>query len=114
MIGREEKYRILTTNPSLDPTCYPHTHPYKSGSFRQFQPQWLKQYPWLYHSKHVHVVFCCACAFFAPNEVGGQLPGQFVGKPFNTRTKKTQAMNTHAGVNYHLDSLTKMSEFIEQ
>lgn len=34
-LSREEKYRILTTNPSLDPSSYPRTRPYVSGSFCQ-------------------------------------------------------------------------------
>ena len=113
-LSREEKYRILTTNPSLDPSSYPRTRPYASGSFRQFQPDWLRQYPWLHYSRHVDGVFCRACAFFGPDKVGGQSAGQFVRKPFNTWAKKTQAMNSHSGSEYHANSLARMSEFVKR
>lgn len=68
-----EKYCILIVNPILqcmyvDPTSYSCTHPYTSGSFGQFQPAWLKQYPWLQYSKHVDGVFCHACVFFGPDK----------------------------------------------
>ena len=72
----------------------------------------MKQYPWLHYSKHVDGVFCRARAFFGPDKVGGQSPGQFVRKPFNTWVKKTHAMNAHAALEYHANSLTKMSEFV--
>lgn len=113
-LSREEKYRILTTNPSLDPSSYPRTRPYASGSFRQFQPEWLRQHPWLHYSRHVDGDFCRACAFFGPDKATGQSPGQFVSKPFNTWAKRTQAMNSHSGSEYHANSLTRMSEFVKR
>lgn len=35
---------------------------------RQFQPAWLKQYPWLNYSSHVHGAFCKSCAIFCTRE----------------------------------------------
>ena len=113
-LSREEKYRILTTDPSLDSSSYPHKRPYASGSFRQFQPEWLRQYPWLHYSRHVDGAFCRACAFFGPEKAGGQSPGQFVSKPLSTWAKKTQAMNSHSASEYHANSLTRMSEFVKR
>ena len=67
------------TEPSPDSSFYPLTCPCGSSAYRQFQPVWLKLHPWLHYSKHA---FCRACVFFAPERVGGQIPGNFVTKPF--------------------------------
>lgn len=68
----------------------------------------------MHYSRHADGVFCRACAFFGPDKVGGQSPGQFVRKPFNTWAKKTQAMNSHSGSEYHTKSLARMSEFVKR
>ena len=68
----------------------------------------------MHYSRHADGVFCRACAFFGPDKVGGQLPGQFVRKSFNTWAKKTQAMNFHSGSEYHANSLTRVSEFVKR
>ena len=60
--SRDDKYRILTTEPSSDPSTYPRTRPYKTSSFRQFQPSWTKQQPWLHYSLFADGAFCRACA----------------------------------------------------
>ena len=75
------EYRILTREPNADPSAYPRTRLYESGAYRQFQPTWLKSYPWLHYSDHSDGAFCCACVFFPPDKVGGQCPGFFVTKP---------------------------------
>ena len=103
-LSRQHKYLILKTKPDPNPLCYPRTRPYKSGSYRQFQPGWIKKYPWLSYS------FCHACVFFAPERAGGQALGQFVTKPFTCWTKQTQSLNAHAISDYHLTSMTKMKE----
>lgn len=77
-LSREDIYRILTSESSTDPTSYPRTRTLESAGFRQFQPSWLKSYPWLHYSRHVDGAFCRACAIFMPETVGGQRPGQFV------------------------------------
>ena len=46
--SREHKHRILTTEPSSDSSLYPRTRPCMSSANQQFQPSWLKQYPWLH------------------------------------------------------------------
>jgi len=111
-LSREAKHRILTTEPNPDPWCYPRTRPYASGAFRQIQPTWMKPYPFLHYSKCKDGVFCRACAFFAPEKVGGHTPGKFVTKPFNSWVKRSEKMEKHAKLEYHMTAMTKMSEFI--
>ena len=83
-LSREDKYRLLKTEPTSNTSSYPRTRPHPSSSLRQFQPSWLKQYPWLHYSRFVDGAFCRACVLFAPNQVGGQDLGQFVMVPFKS------------------------------
>ena len=110
-ISRDDKYRVLTNEPNPDASSDPRTRPGASDSYRQFQPSWLKQYPWLHYSRQVDGAFCRACVFFAPETVGGHVPGQFVTKPFKLWSKMSEKGSAHGKVDYHLGSLTKMSEF---
>ena len=48
---------------------------------------------------------------FASDQAGGQDIGNFVTKPFKAWIKMSQKATAHARKDYHLDSLTKMSEF---
>ncbi len=50
--------------------------------------------------------------FFAPEKVGGQTLGQFVTKPFKSWASKTQKMDAHAKMDYHMVTLTRMAEFL--
>ena len=111
-LSREDKYQIFTTEPNPDPSSYHRRRSSPAGAYRQFQPSWLKQYPWLHYSSTVDGAFCRACAFFAPESVGGHRPGQFVTKPFNTWHKMSDKMNAHGKLDYHLASVAKMSEFL--
>ena len=111
-LSREHKYRILTKEPNPDPLSYPRNRQYGSVSFRQFQPAWLKQYPWLHYSHHVDGVFCRACVVFAPHTVGGQALGSFVTKPFKSWVNRSQKMNSHAQLHYHMTCMAKMNEFV--
>ena len=111
-LSRTEKYKILTTEPDPNPRSYPRTQPYASGAFRQFNPSWLKKYPWLHYSQEVDGVFCRACAFFAPTTAGGHALGQFVTQPFRSWVNKTQKMNGHSKLDYHLTAMAKMIEFL--
>ena len=111
-LSREEKYRILVKNPNPDPSVYPRTRPYGSGSFRQFQPSWLAKFPWLHYSVFCDGVFCRACAVFAPDVVGGHTLGQFVTKPFKSWTNMTQKMTSHGKLDYHMTASMRMSEFL--
>ena len=86
-LSREEKYRILTREPNTDASSYPRTRASASAAFRQFQPSWLKSFPWLHYSQHTNGAFCRACAMFVPETVGGQIPGQFVTKAFRSWKK---------------------------
>ena len=52
------KYRVLTTEPDGNPLSYPRTRPSNSAPYRQFQPSWLKQYPWLHYSRHDDGMYC--------------------------------------------------------
>ena len=100
-LSRHEKYQLLRTKPNSDPSVYPRTRPYPSSSFWQFQPSWMKQYPWLHYSQFADGVFCRACALFAPSNAGGMVLGQFVTAPFRTWTKLTAKACTHAEKEYH-------------
>ena len=111
-LSRTEKYKILTTEPDPNPKSYPRTRLYASGAFRQFNPSWLNKYPWLHYSREVDGVFCRACAFFAPGTAGGQALGQFVTQPFRSWVNKTQKMNGHSKLDYHLTAKAKMTEFL--
>ena len=111
-LSRDNQYHVLTTEPSPYSSFYPRTHPCESSAYRQFQPVWLKLHPWLHYSKHMDGAFCRACVFFAPERVGGQIPGNFVTKPFKSWIKMSEKANVHAALDYHLTSMAKMCEFL--
>ena len=50
--------------------------------------------------------------FFAPDTAAGHKLGQFVTQPFRSWGNKTQKMNGHSKLDYHLTAMTKMSEFL--
>ena len=105
----ENKYYVLTTEPNSDPSSFPRTRSSNSQPYRQFQPSW---YPWLHYSQHDDGVYCRVCALFAPKQIGGQDLGQFVIKPFKSWGKVFQKASAHAVKNYHLSSMTRMTEFL--
>ena len=113
-LNREQIYKILTHEPNKDPACYPRTCLCESDCFRQFQPTWVKKYPWIHYSSHVNGIFCRACVIFAPEKIGGQFPGKFMTKEFNNWINISQKLNAHSKKDYHLNSLTKMDEFLSQ
>lgn len=93
-LSRDDMYRILMTEPNANPSCYPHTSQ-STGSNRQFQPTWLKKFPWIHYNHHVDGVFCRACIFFAPHEVCRQSLRQFVSSPFKAWIKMSDKANAH-------------------
>ena len=111
-LSRDHQYKILRTEPSHDASMYPRTRTCETGSYRQFQPSWLKQYPWLHYSCFSDGAFCRACALFAPDQVGGHDIGNFVTKPFRAWIKMSEKVGIHAKKDYHLAALSKMDEFI--
>ena len=111
-LSRENKHCVLTTEPDSDPSSLPRTRSSDSVPYQQFQPSWLKQYPWLHYSRHDNGVYCRACALFAPKKVGGQDLGQFVTKPFKSWGKILQKASVHGMKNYHLSSMARMTEFL--
>ena len=111
-LSLENKYYVLTTEPNSDLSSFPRTRSSNSQPYRQFQPFWLNQYPWLHYSQHDDGVYCRGCALFAPKQVGGQDLGQFVIKPFKSWGKVFQKASAHAVKNYHLSSMTRMTEFL--
>ena len=113
-LSQENKYHVLTVEPVSGPSSFPRTRPSDSSSYRQFRPSWLKQYPWLHYSQHDDGVYCRACACFAPKQVGGQDLGQFVTKPFKSWGKVQQKASAHGTKQYHLSSMTRMTEFISR
>lgn len=92
-LDREVQYCILTREPNPDQRAYPRKRLHEGKAKRQFQPSWAKLYPWLHYSEHVDGAFCCACAFFAPSKVGGQLPGSFVTKPDHINRADSEHFN---------------------
>ena len=113
-LSQENKYHILKTEPNSDPSSFPRTRSSESQPYRHFQPSWTKQYPWLHYSQHDDGAYCRACALFAPKQVGGQDLGKFVTKPFKSWGKVFQKASTHGTKNYHLSSMTRMTEFLAQ
>ena len=106
-------YRILTAEPSADPSAYTRTPAYPGSTYlRQFQPAWLKQYPWLNYSCNFDGVFCKSCAIFAPEKVGGQTPGQFESKPFNSWVKMSERSKAYMQLEYHQMSIARMRELV--
>ena len=111
-LSRDDKYRLLKTEPKSDPSSYTRTRPYPSSSLRQFQPSWLKHHPWLHCSRFIDGAFCRAFVLFSPSQVGGQDLGQFVTSPSKSWTKMSVKANTHACKEYHRSAMTKMREFL--
>ena len=89
-LPRVHKYSVLKTEPSKDASTYPRTRPCESSSYCQFQPTWLKNYPWLHYSYFFDGAFCRACAFFAPVQAGGRDLGYFVSMPFRAWTRMSE------------------------
>ena len=52
--------------------------------------------------------------FFAPERVGGQVPGQFVTDPFRSWGNKTQKMKYHPQLDCHMTSVVIMREFLDR
>ena len=80
---RDHAHKILTHKPNSDSSVHPHICLYGFGSYKQFQPSWLKEHPWFHYSGH-HGVFCHACAIFLQHKVDGQRAGQFASLPFKS------------------------------
>ena len=70
-LSREDKYKILIAESNPNPRSYPRTRLYASGPYRQFNPAWLKQYPWLHYSRQVDGVFCRTCTFLLQIQLVG-------------------------------------------
>ena len=63
LLSREDKYRLLKTDPDSDASSYPCTRPCETSSYREFQPSWLKQHSWLHYSRFLDGAYCRACFF---------------------------------------------------
>ena len=111
-LTREQKHRLLTCNPN--PSSYPHTCLCSSDCLRQFQPKWIKKHPWIHYSVHVNGIYCRACAVFAPEKVGGQVPGWFVTKKFNNWINISQKLDNHSKTDSHVTCLVKMEEYVKR
>jgi hypothetical protein len=110
-LSRDDTYLLLKAECDPNSSIYPRTR-YESGLQRQFQPSWVKKFPWLHYSKHSDGVFCRACALFAPLTVRGQSLGQFVISPFRAWMKALAKIGEHGKLDYHQASMTTMQEFI--
>ena len=74
----------------------------------------MKKNPWLHYSQEVDGVFFHACAFFAQATTGGHALEHFVTQPFRFWINKTQKMNGHSKLYYHLTATAKTTEFLAQ
>ncbi len=83
------------------------------GCNRRFKPEWAKRHPWISYSQSDDGVYCKACVLFAPSDVHGQKLGVLVTKPFTVWTKKTSVFDSHEKLNYHQNSMTRMTAFKE-
>ena len=63
-LTRDNKYRLLISQPNSDPSFYPRTRPYLSSTTQQFLPSWLSRHPWLHYSRFLDGAFCKVCFFF--------------------------------------------------
>ena len=97
-LSREEVYDILTCEPPMATSVYTRTRQSESGSFRQFQPSWVKQFLWLHYSKFEDGGFCRACAIFAPSSEDRQ----FVTQPFKMWINGLEKIREHATLEYHM------------
>lgn len=114
-IGRLAMYQILTGDPNTDSSSYPRTQQTSSSPYlRQFQPEWVRSFPWLHYSKHTDGAFCRACALIAPSDVKGQKLGYFVTKPFTSWIKMTSKATKHSKQEYHQLAVVRMDEFIQK
>ena len=111
-LSRDDKYRLLTTEPNPDPLSYPRTRPCPSSSLRRFKPDWLKHHPWMHYSQFSDGVYCHACVVFSPYQIGGHDLGKFVLEPFRYWTKTTDRATEHAKNRYHRNAMAMMAEFL--
>ncbi len=111
-LSRDDKYRLLTTEPNSDPDSYPRTQPCPSSNFRRFKPEWLRSYPWMHYSRFSDGVYCRACVVFSPYQVGGRDLGKFVLEPFRYWTKTAHRATEHAKNRYHRSAMVMMAEFL--
>lgn len=111
-LSRDDKYRLLTTEPDPNPLSYPQSCPCPTGRLRRFRPDWLGRYSWMHYSRFSDGAFCRACVVFTQHQVGGQNLGQFVCEPFRNWTKASNRATDHAKRPYHRDAMVAMAEFI--
>ena len=113
-LTREQKYRLLTCNPNPNSSSYPRSHLCASDSLWQFQPKWIKKHPWIHYSVHVNGIYCQACAVFAPEKVGGQVPGWFVTKEINNWINISHRLDNHSKTDSRMTCLVKMEEYVKR
>ena len=108
-------YQILTGDPNTESSSYPRTQQtFSSPYLHEFQPEWVRSFPWLHYSKHTDGAFCQACALFATSDVNGQKLGYFVTKPFTSWIKMTSKATKHSKQEYHQLAVVRMDEFIQR
>ena len=114
-LSRVAKYQILISEPISNPSAYPRTQQTATSPYqRQFQPEWLRSFPWLHYSRHTDGAFCRACAMFAPGTVKGQKLSSFVTKHFYLWIKMTDKATKHSKQGYHHLAMARMDEFIRR
>ena len=111
-LSRDDKYRLITTEPNPDPLSYPRKRPCPSSNLRRFKPKWLKHHPWMHYSQFSDGVYCRACVVFSPYQVRGHNLGKFVLEPFRYWTKTANRATEHAKNQYHRSAISMMTEFL--
>ena len=111
-LSRDDKYRLLATEPNPDLLSYPRTRPCPSSNLRWFKPDWLKLHSWMHYSCFYDGLYCRACIVFCPHQVGGHDLGKFVLKSFRYWTKTTERATEHVKNGYHLNAIAMMTEFL--
>ena len=107
-LGRDMIYRILTAEVNPEVSCYPRRA--CRGILVNFNLHGRSSILG-FITASMWMGFFVMHVFFAPENVGGQTPGQYVTKPFRLWVNKTQKMNSHAAMAYHEAAMTKM-EFL--
>ena len=60
------------------------------------------------------VCFVNLVRFLHQRRWGGQTPGQFVSKPFNSWVKMSERSKAHMQLEYHQTSIARMREFVSR
>lgn len=107
-VSNKNKYNLLC-NSWKPPSSYKYPSKTVGSRLRKFQPNWLKEYPWLSYSKQKDGAFCRFCVLFAGSQ-GGDL-GQLVSEPLQDFAKGKSYLEKHSSRKYHLFAKEKAANY---